>query len=410
MKTQKIFNDPVYGFIHIRSQLLFDIIEHPFFQRLRRIRQLGLSELVFPGANHTRFQHALGAMHLMGRVLDVLRSKGVEISAEEYESAQIAILLHDVGHGPFSHTLEKSLLSGINHESISYQLMGLLNTTLGGALDLSLKMFRNSYKRHFFNQLICSQLDVDRLDYLLRDSYFTGVPEGNINVDRLIQLHNVIDDELVIEEKGIYSLENFLNARRLMYWQVYLHKTSLSAEQLLTNIVLRAKELAQNNINLPGSIPLRYFLEQHITLENFTQEKIPMEYFSQLDDNDLWGAIKQWTTHQDNILSQLCQNLIRRELFKIELTNTPFEKEKINSLRNRIRDKYDVLTPDTRYFFAYGVVSNEAYLTEGQPIRLLKKTGELAELSASADLPNIRAMSKVVRKYYLCWPKGIVIQ
>ena len=289
MNKKKIFNDPVYGFITIKSDLIFDIIQHPIFQRLRRIKQLGLTELIYPGAHHTRFHHAIGAMHLMSRALDTLRSKEVEVTDHEYEQAQIAVLLHDLGHGPFSHALEFSLLQGIQHESLSFLLMKKLNDDFDQKIDLALKIFQNTYHKSFLHQLVSSQLDVDRLDYLKRDSYFTGVSEGNIGLERILSMLNVVNDNIVIEEKGLYSIENFLNARRLMYWQVYLHKTSVSAEKMMINLILRAKELSLSGHEVFGSKSLLTFLTNEITLEKFQHSHEIIDEFGQLDDYDIWG-------------------------------------------------------------------------------------------------------------------------
>jgi HD superfamily phosphohydrolase len=306
LNKKKIINDPVYGFVTIQRELIYDIIAHPFFQRLRYIKQLGLTDLVYPGAQHTRFQHALGAMHLMGRVLDNLRTKGVAVSDAEYEAAQLAILLHDLGHGPFSHALEDSLLPGVKHESLSYLLMAELNQQFNQALDLALKIFRNSYERRFFHQLVSSQLDIDRLDYLKRDCFFTGVLEGTIGVDRIIAMLTVHDDQLVVEEKGILSVESFLNARRLMYWQVYLHKTTVAAERMIVNLIRRAAALTQAGGDVPASEGLHRFLRQTYTVERMREEPEALYAFGGLDDNDIWGAIKFWRHHPDRILYRAC--------------------------------------------------------------------------------------------------------
>lgn len=407
MNKKKILNDPVYGFISINSELIFDIIEHPFFQRLRRIRQLGIAEYVYPGALHTRFHHAIGAMHLMSKALDSLRGKGVEISNEEYEASQVAILLHDIGHGPLSHALEYSLLQGISHESISYQLMQYFNTSFGNRLELSLKIFRNSYSRKFFHQLVSSQLDVDRLDYLKRDSFFTGVSEGTIGVERIIKMLNVIDDRIVVEEKGIYSIENFINARRLMYWQVYLHKTALSAERMMVNLINRAKHLAQSGHKLHASPILNIFLNKNCTLEDFQKDNVILEAFGDLDDYDLWGAIKAWQYDKDFILSSLSKRLIKRELFKINLINTPVKRDHIESLRDKVSKHYGILRNDSRYLMSHGEVSNKAYIASGQNINILTKKGEVIDIAQASDLPNIKAISNIVKKYYLSYPKNI---
>ncbi|MDH5602454.1 MAG: HD domain-containing protein [Cyclobacteriaceae bacterium] len=408
MKILKVFNDPVYGFVQIKSPLALKIIEHPYFQRMRRIKQLGLGDLVYPGANHTRFQHALGAMHLAGLALDMLKNKGHEISDEEYEATQLALLLHDIGHGPFSHTLENSLLQEVHHESVSYQIMLYFNTLFGGALDLCLKIFRNSYHRMFFNQLVNSQLDMDRLDYLKRDSYFTGVPEGHINSDRIIQLLNIKDDRLVVEDKGIYTLENFLNARRLMYWQVYLHKTSLSAEQLLNNIIKRAKDLLNGNEILQGTESLLYFLNHQRSLEDFSKPDT-LEQFARLDDSDVWAGIKLWQKHPDKILSTLCKMILNRDLFKIQISSDPIQKEELTKIKSKVVTKYSVLKANSAYFFSHGSLTNEAYIAGGKAINLINPSREIIELAHAADLPNIKAMSKIVRKYYLCYPKNLYL-
>ena len=407
MNKKKIINDPVYGFISIRSELIFDLIQHPYFQRLRYIKQLGLAELVYPGAQHTRFHHAIGAMHLMGRALENLRNKGIDISEKEFESAQVAILLHDIGHGPLSHTLEETLLSGVNHESLSYLFMKALNKEFGGALEMALQFFRNSYPRKFFNQLISSQLDIDRLDYLKRDSFFTGVMEGTVGVDRIIALLNVVDDQLVVEEKGIFSIESFLHARRLMYWQVYLHKTSVSAERMLVNIIKRAQYLFDAGEDLMASEALKVFLKQHPTISEFTDSSRLLDTFGQLDDNDIWGAIKLWRDHRDEILSGLCNRLLMRELFQINLTIEPIRKSEIEKVREQIHKAFGILRKDANYLFSHGSVSNEAYVTGGKPINVLTKSGLVVDIAQASDLPSIKAISKIVEKNYLCWPKNI---
>jgi uncharacterized protein len=406
LNKKKIINDPVYGFITIQSDLIFDIISHPFFQRLRYIKQLGLTDLVYPGALHTRFQHALGAMHLMGRVLDNLRTKGIEISAEEYEASQIAILLHDLGHGPFSHALEDSLLAGVHHESMSYLLMKELNKQFNNALDLSLKIFRNSYRRKFFHQLVSSQLDIDRLDYLKRDCFFTGVQEGTIGVDRIIAMLHVHRDQLVVEEKGIYSIENFLNARRLMYWQVYLHKTSVSAERMIVNLIRRAQRLTQAGEQVVASEPLSLFLRNGYSFDKLKDDQEALFAFGKLDDNDIWGAIKFWKSHPDPILSTLSSMLIERKLFQIILSNDPIKRSMVEKIRKAVSKKHKTLLAETTFLFSYGSVTNEAY-ADGQKINILTKSGELLDIAQASDLPNIKAISKIVKKNYLCWPKDV---
>jgi uncharacterized protein len=409
LNKNKIINDPVYGFISIESEVIFDLIEHPYFQRLRHIKQLGLTDLVYPGALHTRFHHALGAMHLMGVVLDNLRNKRIEISNEEYEASQIAILLHDIGHGPFSHALEETLIEGVKHESLSYLFMKELNTHLNNKLELAIKIFRNGYSRKFFHQLISSQLDIDRLDYLKRDSFFTGVTEGTIGVDRIVAMLTVKNDVIVVEEKGIYSIESFLNARRLMYWQVYLHKTSVSAERLLVNLIKRAQYLAHSGEKLGGSEAFKTFLKHKYTLADFKEKHSILEAFGKLDDMDIWGAVKLWQNHTDFILHILSTMLLNRNLFQITLTSDPIKKNQIEKIREGIAREYSTLKSDTPYLFSLGTVTNEAYLAEKQAILVLTKTGEVVDIALASDLPSIKAMSKIVKKNYLCWPKNVYL-
>jgi HD superfamily phosphohydrolase len=403
-RKHKIINDPVYGFISIDDELIFDLIQHPVFQRLRHIRQLGLANLVYPGANHTRFQHALGAMHLMRRVLEDFRGKGIDISQREFVSAQIAILLHDIGHGPFSHTLEETLLHHVKHESISYQLMRKLDSDFNGELELALKMFRNGYSRKFFYQLVSSQLDIDRLDYLRRDCFFTGVMEGSIGVDRIISMLTVHEDQIMVEEKGIYSIEHFLNARRLMYWQVYLHKTAVSAERLLVNIIKRAQYITQSGGDLACSDALKTFLVHNYTIEDFKNASV-LDAYAQLDDNDVWGAIKLWKDNGDKILSVLCMMLLERNLFRIQIGGNV--KQQLEKVRKGIASTYKTLRNDTSYFFSIGTLTNEAYVMEGQPIKVLMRNGSVLDIAQASELPNIKAISKIVKKDYLCWPKNV---
>jgi HD superfamily phosphohydrolase len=404
---KKIINDPLYGFITITNELVYLLLQHPYFQRLRHIRQLGLTEFIYPGATHTRFAHALGAMHLMGRILTTLRTKGIEISDEECEASLIAILLHDIGHGPFSHALEETLLPETKHESISYLFLQELNKEFNGKLELALKIFRNGYERKFLHQLVSSQLDADRLDYLHRDSFYSGVIEGTIGIDRIITMLNVKDDKLVVDEKGIYSIENFLHARRLMYWQVYLHKTSVSAERLLVNLIRRAKYLAHSGEKLTCSDPLKVFLKQNYTIEDFREKKSLLDTFGQLDDNDIWGAMKIWRTHRDPILSALCEMMIRRNLFQIILSVDLISKSQIEKVRKNVCKEYHVLQKEGTYLFSHGTVSNEAYVSEGQTINIHMKNGKVADIAQVSDLPTIKAISKIVKKNYLCWPKNV---
>ena len=408
MKSQKILNDPVYGFITIPSELIFAIIDHPYFQRLRRIRQLGLTDFVYPGALHTRFHHALGAMHLMSITLDNLRIKGTDISEAEYEAALIAILLHDIGHGPFSHALEYSLLRGIPHEELSLLTIELLNEEFGGQLTLALRIFKNQYPKKFLHQLVSSQLDIDRLDYLQRDCFFTGVSEGTIGADRIIKMMAVKDDQLVIEEKGIYSIENFLSARRLMYWQVYLHKTTVSAEKMLINLIQRAKKLAQDGRTFFVTEEMAYFMRQEVSLADFKADSNLLKKFLQLDDFDIWGAIKLWKNDPDYVLQNISQMFLTRKLFKINLVNESFSSQEIEQLRTKAQKKLAVPDEDLGYFFSTGTISNYGYL-EKDRISILTKKGEVVDVATAADLPNIKIMSKMVEKHYVCVAKSLIL-
>mgnify|MGYP001627265373 CR=1 FL=1 len=408
LKSHKILNDPVYGFITIPGELIFSIIEHPYFQRLRRIKQLGLTDFVYPGALHTRFHHALGAMHLMSITLDNLRNKGHEISAEEYEAALIAILLHDIGHGPFSHALEFSLLNKIPHESLSLLIIHELNQELNGQLDLAIRMFTNQYERKFFHQLVSSQLDIDRLDYLQRDCFFTGVSEGTIGADRIIKMMDIRQDQLVVEEKGLYSIENFLSARRLMYWQVYLHKTTVSAEKMLINLIYRAKHLTQSGHSLTATEELNHFLLHEYTLEDFKTSKDLLTKFLELDDFDIWGGIKLWKNEKDYVLKAISRMFLTRQLFKINLRNQEFSAEELQELMAQTKRKLEVPDEDLKYFFSHGSISNAAYM-DSQQILILTKKGEIIDVAQAADLPNIKAMSKIVKKHYACQAKKLTL-
>ncbi|TXK37091.1 HD domain-containing protein [Pontibacter qinzhouensis] len=407
MNKKKIINDPVYGFITVPSELLYDIIEHPYFQRLRRIKQLGLTEMVYPGALHTRFHHALGAMHLMSMALDTLRSKNNEINDTEYEASLIAILLHDIGHGPFSHALETAIFKEVHHEHLSLHIMQLLNKAFGGKLELAMQIFTGTYHRKFFHQLVSSQLDVDRLDYLNRDSFYTGVYEGKIGADRLIKMLDVANDQLVVEEKAIYSIENFLVSRRLMYWQVYLHKTVISAENMVLRTVQRARELVQAGVELPGSPCLLYFLESDLTLENFEADHTILERFIALDDHDVWSGIKLWATHPDKILSFLSTNILNRRLFKVIIANKPYDEEFLLGISELVQEHYQIPAEDVKYLMISGKISNNAYQAEGQSIDVLTKAGYVVDVADASDLPNIRALRDKVEKYYVCYPKEV---
>ncbi|GAB4465973.1 MAG: HD domain-containing protein [Thermoflexibacter sp.] len=414
LNKKKIINDPVHGFISIQSELIFDIINHSYFQRLRRIRQLGLTEFVYPGAIHTRFHHALGAMHLMSVSLHTLRSKSHEITEAEYEAALIAILLHDIGHGPFSHALENTVLSNVPHEEISALIMEFLNQEFGGALDLAIRIFNNQYERKFFHQLVASQLDMDRMDYLQRDSFFTGVSEGKIGADRIIKMLEIKNDQIVVEEKGIYSIENFLNTRRLMYWQVYLHKTTVSTEQMLTQAIRRARFLAQRGTKIFASPALSLFLKNDVNLSLFKNDKTFLKAFVRLDDYDVWGAIKIWTEHEDKVLSELSKMLINRKLFRVKLENEriplDLKKQAYEQIKSQLKlaDRA-VKENEIDYFLSYGVITNSAYFSDEQKILILKKNGQILDVAHASDLPNIKALTKMVKKYYLCYPKNIIL-
>ena len=402
----KLFNDPIYGFISVPSPLLFDLIQHPYFQRLRRISQMGLSYLVYPGAHHTRFHHAIGCLHLMQKAVEVLRFKGVTISKEEENALYIAILLHDIGHGPFSHALEHSIVEEVNHESISLLFMERLNGLFDGQLSLAIQIFKGNYPRKFMLQLISSQLDMDRMDYLNRDSFYSGVAEGTINSDRLIQMMHVVDDVLVLEEKGIYSIEKFLMARRLMYWQAYLHKTSLVAELMLMNTLKRAKALLQKGISVEASKPLLYFMQHSVTRETFADAVL--DQFAQLDDYDIISAIKAWQFHDDFILSNLSKMIINRDLLKVKLSADKFPKESLTALTERYSAMYNLSAEECSYFIFKGKIKNQAYNNATEPIQILKKDKTIEDVIEVSDQLNLKALAKPVTKYYLCFPKQLL--
>jgi len=404
LNKKKIVNDPVYGFINIPTDLIFDIIEHPYFQRLRRIKQLGLTYLVYPGAVHNRFQHVLGAMHLMKMALDVIRAKGADITDTEAEGALIAILLHDIGHGPYSHTLEGSFIEEVTHEELSYHYMQKLAKIYEGALTTGMEIFAHRHQKKFLHQLVSSQLDTDRLDYLIRDSFYTGVSEGVIGVDRIIKMLTVVNDELVVEEKGIYSIEKFLIARRLMYWQVYLHKAVVSAELMLHKIIQRAKYLIRNGVSLFGSPALHYFLQRTPSLnKQITDEDTEM--FAWLDDMDVMSAIKVWSKANDFTLSYLCNCLINRRLFRIEIQKEPFEPDKIEMLKTEIQKKFGISASELPYYIFTDVLTNNAYSVKTDSINILTNKGELIDIAQASDISNVKSLSKTVIKYYLCYPK-----
>ena len=399
----KIFNDPIYGFITLPNTLIYDLVQHPYFQRLRRISQMGLSYLVYPGAHHTRFHHALGCMHIMQKAVDVLRFKGVQISKEEEKALYIAILLHDIGHGPFSHAMEHSIVEDVNHETISLLFMNELNEQFNGELTLAIQIFKEEYPRKFMLQLISSQLDMDRMDYLRRDSFYTGVAEGNINSERLIQMMNVVDDTLVIEEKGIYSVEKFLMARRLMYWQAYLHKTSLVAEVILTKVLKRAKELTQRGIVLPCSQPLLFFMQNKISQEDFDSKTLNL--FAQLDDYDIISALKMWQYHDDYVLKNLSSMIINRDLLKVKISEDKFTQEQVDVLINQFIKLTGLTFHDASYFVTRGKIKNQAYSKDSEPIRILKKDKTIEDVVTASDQLNLKALTKPVTKYYICFPK-----
>src|ERR1035437_6110709 len=401
---RKIFNDPIYGFVSLPYEIIFDLIEHPYFQRLRRIKQLGLTNLVYPGALHTRFHHAMGAMHLMGEAIEVIRSKGHEITDDEAKGVTIAILLHDIGHGPFSHALEHSIVNNISHEAISELFMKRLNEEFKGELTLAIKIFQNKYHKKFLHQLVSSQLDMDRLDYLKRDSFFTGVSEGVVSSDRIIIMLNVVNDQLAVEAKGIYSIEKFIIARRLMYWQVYLHKTVLSAENLLVNILKYAKELAKKNVNLFCTPALKIFLYNQYSKNDFKNKPELLNAFALLDDYDIMTSIKVWASHENAVLSMLCTQLVDRNLFKVEMQSQPFKETKIWELKNEVKKRLSLNEKEVNYFVFSGNVTNDAYRGDKTGINILFKDGTVLDIDKASDLLNIAVLEKTVKKYYLCYP------
>ena len=404
---RKIINDPIYGFVTVPSDIIYDLINHPFFQRLRRIKQLGLTNLVYPGALHTRFHHAIGAMHLMQEAILTLKLKNVLINEKEEQAVLIAILLHDIGHGPFSHALEHSIVKGISHETISSFIMNALNKEFKGKLSLAIKIFNGKYKKHFLHQLVSSQLDMDRLDYLKRDSFFTGVSEGVISSDRIIKMLNVVKNELVVENKAIYSIEKFLIARRLMYWQVYLHKTVLSAETLLVNILKRAKELSAEGNELFATPILQLFLKNDFTEADFVRDKTLLEKFSKLDDYDVMASIKVWSESDDKILRKLCSNLLERRLYKIELQNSAISASHKNKLIEKACKLYKVSVKEASYFVISDTVNNSAYNANSFNINILMSNGELVDVAQASDQLNIQSLSKTVTKYFICYPKEL---
>jgi len=372
---RKIINDPVFGFIDIPNDFIYDIIQHPYFQRLHRIKQLGLSSVVYPGAQHTRMQHSLGAMHLMGEAIAQLRKQGHDITTHEAEAVRVSILLHDIGHGPFSHTLENSLVKGVHHEQISLLMMQQINKDFDGKLDMAISIFTDKYPKRFLHQLVSGQLDMDRLDYLSRDSFFSGVSEGIIGAARIIKMLNVENDKLVVEAKGIYSIEKFLVARRLMYWQVYLHKTSVAAEKMLVNILTRAKELAASGVKLFASPALEYFLYKEVNSENFTAGSEALENFAMLDDSDLISAIKVWSSHSDLVLAELCKSFTHRRLFKVEILNEPINPEKTNELISQYCSHFNIPENEAQYLMGVEIVTTDTYSPKDENINILFRDG-----------------------------------
>lgn len=400
----KILNDPIYGFITIRYPILLQLIDHPYFQRLNRIKQLGLSYLVYPGAHHTRFHHAIGAMHLMQQAIEVLKVKGVEISEEEEIGVLAAILLHDIGHGPFSHALEHTLVSGVNHEDLSIILMDKLNKEFEGKLELAIQIFSNTYSKMFLHQLVSSQLDMDRLDYLKRDSFYSGVSEGVVSSDRILNMLNVHEDQLVIEEKGIYSIEKFIVARRLMYWQVYLHKTVLAAENLLVEILKRANYLASQGEELFASPVLKKFLYSNYSKADFEQEKVIYQ-FTMLDDSDIYSAIKAWCHHSDKTLSVISRSLIDRKLPKISIQRMPFEKERVSQLKELVKEEYGIGEVEIGHMVFDSEIANNAYNALKDKILIKYKNGAVLNITEASDNFNIQALTEPVKKYFICYPK-----
>ena len=402
---RKIINDPVFGFINIPKGLLYDIVRHPLLQRLTRIKQVGLSSVVYPGAQHTRFQHSLGAFYLMSEAITQLTSKGNFIFDSEAEAVQAAILLHDIGHGPFSHVLEDTIVQGVSHEEISLMLMERMNKEMNGQLSLAIQIFKDEYPKRFLHQLVSGQLDMDRLDYLRRDSFYTGVTEGNIGSARIIKMLDVADDRLVIESKGIYSIENFLTARRLMYWQVYLHKTSVAYERMLISTLLRAKELASQGVELFASPALHFFLYNDINHTEFHNNPDCLENFIQLDDNDIWTALKVWSNHPDKVLSTLSLGMINRNIFKVENSAEPIGEDRIKELTLQISQQLGITLSEANYFVSTPSIEKNMYDPADDSIDIIYKDGTIKNIAEASDMLNISLLSKKVKKYYLCYQR-----
>jgi|TARA_B110000259_G_scaffold121990_1_gene138411 HD superfamily phosphohydrolase len=405
MEKYKIINDPIYGFIKIESKIIYDLINHKYFQRLRRISQLGLSYLVYPGAQHTRFQHALGSLHLMDKAIQQLTNKGHEITSTEQEALRICILLHDIGHGPFSHALEKILVNEINHEQLTLMFMKHLNEEFNGKLSISIEIFKNTYKKKFLHQLVSSQLDMDRLDYLKRDSFFTGVTDGNIGTERIINMLNVADGNLVIEEKGIYSIEKFILARRLMYWQVYLHKTVISSENMLMKLIKRAKFLISNGEEIFITSNLLYFLNDDFLEDLNRGQKRIIEQFAQLDDYDIYFCLKKWQNNSDKILSLLSKNLLNRNINKIIIETKKIDSEKIINIKNKVSQEFQLNNSEVEFLVINDQVSNHVYNEDNSNINILMKNNEIVDLAEASDHFNIKALNNKTKKYFISYPK-----
>lgn len=405
MNDSKIINDPVFGFIKIPRGLLLDIVCHPLMQRLTRIKQLGMSSVVYPGAQHTRFQHSIGALHLMSEAVTSLIQKGIYIFDSEEEAIQAAILLHDIGHGPFSHVLEHTLIDGISHEEISLLMMDRINKELGGRLNLAIKIFKDEYPKRFLHQLISSQLDMDRLDYLRRDSFFTGVNEGNIGSARIIKMLNVVEDNLVVESKGIYSIENYLTSRRLMYWQVYLHKTAVACEKVLINALNRAKFLRMTGHDIFASPSLDYFLCNNIDASHFHTSPEALEHYSLLDDNDIWCALKVWQKSNDKILALLSSDVINRHIFKVEVSDSPFPSDYVCQIKEQLASHFKISPDDTKHLYSIDTVQKDMYDINDDHISILYKDGTLRDIAEASDILNISLLSRKVKKHYFCYQK-----
>lgn len=400
---RKIINDPVFGFINIHNDFLYNLIQHPYLQRLNRIRQLGLAAFVYPGAQHTRFHHSIGAMFLMDEALRTLKDKGHEITQKEWDGAMAAILLHDIGHGPFSHVLENTLVTNIHHEEISLLMMRRINEDFNGELQTAIDIFTDNYPKKFLHQLVSGQLDVDRLDYLRRDSFFTGVVEGNIGSARIIKMLDVRGDRIVVESKGINSIENFLLSRRLMYWQVYLHKTAMAAEKMLINTLKRAKELSINGTELFASPALSYFLKHDSSLSNLNNNDFDISHFANLDDNDIWSALKVWASHSDVVLSALSTGMVNRKLFKIEITDSPILKERIQLKLEKFIDSFGIGEDEARYFVSSDIIITDMYNEKDDSIDILYKDGTIKDISKASDMLNIELLSKKIAKHYFAY-------